>query len=569
MYIDCCLVFTKIIINNKMSFCSDLWNGFDIINENFIQKRSELKHILHILSDYSNLENEFADGLKHLTDLHYQRTIQGTLGNAIEYFFKYLSHQSIIHREQSSMIFDKVINPFQLMVHKQMETIQKIYEDISINEENFKAIANTTKTFQMEFFAKSQEFSNSLIEIKLAEENPNLKNDLKQKFIANKEKALKNANEAKASYINQIEKANIGRETYNLNLKRQLNDLQKLDQDFIFSSKNTFHTLENIQKETLAKLKIESEKHEAILNYINPNEDIKEFINKNTTTQSPPLRFEFIAYKAGPEITNYKNKNGQYFIPTEISSEIKSVLREELKYVHPKYDYQNNQQFYEIENYVKLLWEGSIDSTQISSLNNYIKDSKINITFLVTCMNRFRPLGLFVLNEKAYELFLDMLNIILDYCDKEQEYEIVKSIITLSNSFYKGGKDPKDPRIDLQKGILRHNVFQQIEIWKGVIKYSINEQVINNNLTNVKDGQKKIKDVVKATLVNNSFFMSAFRVPKQKILEMISYFCKVYEIDDQTMILNSVNWTESDQAELKTEIINTILMNNHHNIKEK
>lgn len=544
-----------------MSFSSDLWNGFDIINEDFIKKRSELKHILHVLSDYSNLENEFAEGLQHLTDLQCQRTIQGTLGNSIEYFFKYLSRQANIHKEQSSLLHSKVINPFQTMVQKQMETIQKIYEDITANETSFKVIINTIKAFQMEFFAKSQEFSNSLIEIKLAEDNPNLKNDQRKKFIANKDKASKNANDAKAVYINYIDKANMGREIYNSNNKHQLNALQKLDEDFIHFIKETFQTFEDIQKEKLRQLQIEDEKHEAMSRLISPDDDVKEFINQHSTTQFPPLRFEFNAYKPGAEITNYKNKNGQYFIPTEISTEIKSTLREELKYVHPKYDYQSNKQFFEIENAIKLLWEGTIDSTQKSLLFNHIKESKTSIPFMISSMNRFRPLGLFVLSEPAYDLFVEILSAILDYCDKEKEYEIVKSIITLSNSFYKGGKDPKDPRVDLQKGILRHCIFQQVEIWKGIIKYSINDQVVNNSLANVKDGQKKIKDVVRATLVNNSFFMSSFRVPKQKIIAMVDYFCKVYEIHDQAMILNSANWSESDQAELKTEVINTTLFN--------
>ena len=49
-----------------MSFSSDLWNGFDILKNNFLKGLNKLKNIYEIMFSFASLENYYSTNLEML-----------------------------------------------------------------------------------------------------------------------------------------------------------------------------------------------------------------------------------------------------------------------------------------------------------------------------------------------------------------------------------------------------------------------------------------------------------------------------------------------------------------------
>jgi hypothetical protein len=96
-----------------MSFELDLWDGFSILNNNFIKSQDMLKHMYNILATFVSIEREYSINLKNLYEDNKNNFLDnGTVGKAMNVFFKFLNDEYELRKEQYSYIEDKLLAPF-------------------------------------------------------------------------------------------------------------------------------------------------------------------------------------------------------------------------------------------------------------------------------------------------------------------------------------------------------------------------------------------------------------------------------------------------------------------------
>jgi hypothetical protein len=151
-------------------------------------------------------------------------------------------------------------------------------------------------------FTKNSE--DAKISSEIARNNPNITIDQKSKLAVKCQNSLKAAKDAEKDYITQLNFANIIRDGFIENTKRILTGFQNLELLYIEFLREIlkYHNykrnvlFQNYQKNYEPNLKVIFMLTE-LIDCIDPNRDIKEFIDKNAISNSaPPSKFEFVPY---------------------------------------------------------------------------------------------------------------------------------------------------------------------------------------------------------------------------------------------------------------------------------
>ena len=285
----------------KMSFSSDLWNGFDILKKNFLQTYNKIKHFYEIIFSFASLEKNHSKNLEILYDQNKD------LFNSDEIlllpsktFISSLKIESEYHKYYYNNIFDNILSPLKDIIDNKKCLITKTFCDSMKNTDKFNKIIQNIISKQENYYNSCKELSVCLSEIEIYAINTETKKkqSVSKTLISKKDKALEKLNRMQNEYLNIITESNVILRDYNLKTDTILNYLEKefkqintcIKNCLINYSKNKIQLSKDILDMTNHGLNTCYEK-------IDIDNDIKNFVIKNATKEFKYHKFEYNPFK--------------------------------------------------------------------------------------------------------------------------------------------------------------------------------------------------------------------------------------------------------------------------------
>ena len=523
-----------------MSYSSDLWEGIEIIKTNLQNQNKELKHLFLLFEGIASLEQEYSEGLSYLYNLHNKAFVEGALGESITTFLSYIQKQSQLHKKTYEHINQKILQPLDSNISFNIRDIKEHLIKYEDNERAFNSLLKELLLKQEKFHEAAEEFSIATADTKISEISTTIKKSLKSKYLQIQSKKEESAKKAKAEYIAFLADVNKKREIYNNTTKVILNLLQTIHSNvisitqwcvakFCENSLNVIKETEN--EETKIKHNIDS---------VSPEKDIKDFVQKHATLKFPYYSFEFVPFKV-KTLNTYVTQDNELEDDDckQIIKDVRKYVSTELKYTPPVIEKNLETIYNNIEKLTKLIWEqGKLEQDQRKQLIQYLKD-KDNIHCFIKCLNKLRSGGKFLLTNISYNSLVDIFIAILNEKMYQHDYNVLKNVIILSQTFYKVGDNTISPNVLIQIGIQTHSIWHNALTWIEIIKYSIGEQdkktrdkVMFSKGSDPNDERlRRLETFASTTLVSYLCNMKLFGVSKEVLQETEDFLCNVYHLN--------------------------------------
>ena len=326
-----------------MSFRVDLWNGFDIIKNQFSSTINKISNLYNVLLSYIGCEKVYSKSLESLykdnKDLFKDEDY--LLDKNLIMLINNFKSESEFHKEHYKYVKHNILVSLKETTEKEKSLLNDLFNEGMQNQENFIKTKNNLITKQKNYNSALKNFYDFLSNFNEYELNILLENDIVHSYsinISDKMDNIKIANTMKdLSYINLnttfsedikmnkkvnkreklIEKIRQSREEYTslLNESNEFlesyknkneNILQTLEgkyQSLISNIYSTLITTVDNRIDLINKINLLYSSYlEKNLKNITVKKEIMEFIIKNATKDFPLNKFEFIS-------NNFENNN--------------------------------------------------------------------------------------------------------------------------------------------------------------------------------------------------------------------------------------------------------------------
>lgn len=276
-----------------MSFCVDLWNGFDIIKSKFTKTHKQIKAFKKFISSYIDYETEHCDNL----DLLYKEykdvgNIDFPLVNSRINLINMIDFESTKRREFINFINKNILEKMSTHLSEPKISLDQSFLDNIEITTNFRKILDKLIAKQETFHNQCKELCSYISEMEL-ENNMNNKS-----YIAKCQKILNKVIKSRDEYFISINETNIVRNKYNLKIEGLLNDLERTYKKAIERFKDYLFNFAE-QKYLFMKTLYEKEKSdfEKYHSNIDLNQEALLFIMNNATKEFPMIKIEFCPFK--------------------------------------------------------------------------------------------------------------------------------------------------------------------------------------------------------------------------------------------------------------------------------
>ena len=561
-----------------MSYSVDLWNSYNKVENQLESHIKGLKTFIYILSEYYSSQLSLANDLKRLNEygLNNPITSYESLSEGISSFQNDLLNQHDYLTEFLNNMKIEILEPLKLLKDKLIKILNNNLNEMNTKEKNYNYYINQLDYVKNKFHISVKEAEQFKLKTEIFKKNNNsTNNNINEEIKKNEIKCLnylKNAKENENTYITLINDTNILQEEYIEIKKKNLNQIQSMEEELGEKIKDSLRKYIVFQVSYIRNFQYDIDKKAKIMENININKDISNYIYKNSTGAIPPFKYDYIPYLSD------LNKNNNFNIDKNIIKDVNNFIGniflcdKEKEILLLK-----NKTNLEIESISEEIFTTKqeikdFDKNKLDKINKYITDKRNRRLLLRHLNNLRRKLGLNI-NNMTFDNISKLLNNILDILikDKQNEidYESMIIIITLSSSLYKTSNDINKnlPRIFLQKNISKHKIWKDYNIWKGIIKYSINEEMHNQKNFNIYSKEdylakkERIINIVKFQLHTYLYNMINFEIKKNIIIEIIQEFRIYYDLSQN--IVDSLNKIID-----KNNNINNIIINNEEKDKK-
>ena len=561
-----------------MSYSVDLWNSYNKVENQLESHIKGLKTFIYILSEYYSSQLSLANDLKRLSEYGINNPITSyeSLSEGISSFQNDLLNQHDYLTEFLNNMKIEILEPLKLLKEKLVKILNNNLNEMNTKEKNYNYYINQLDYVKNKFHISVKEAEQFKLKTEIFKKNNNsTNNNINEEIKKNEIKCLnylKNAKENENTYITLINDTNILQEEYIEIKKKNLNQIQSMEEELGEKIKDSLRKYIVFQVSYIRNFQYDIDKKAKIMENININKDISNYIYKNSTDAIPPFKYDYIPYLSD------LNKNNNFNIDKNIIKDVNNFIGniflcdKEKEILLLK-----NKTNLEIESISEEIFTTKqeikdFDKNKLDKINKYITDKRNRRLLLRHLNNLRRKLGLNI-NNMTFDNISKLLNNILDILikDKQNEidYESMLIIITLSSSLYKTSNDINKnlPRIFLQKNISKHKIWKDYNIWKGIIKYSINEEMHNQKNFNIYSKEdylakkERIINIVKFQLHTYLYNMINFEIKKNIIIEIIQEFRIYYDLSQN--IVDSLNKIID-----KNNNINNIIINNEEKDKK-
>ena len=551
-----------------MSYSVDLWNSYSKLENQLESNLKGLKIFIYIFSEFYKSQLTFANELKRLSEYIKNNpiTIFESLKEGILSFQNDLLNQHDYLTESLTNIKVEILEPLNELKEKITKRLYENLTEMNQSEKNYNNCLSQFESVKIKFHKSVKEVEENKLNIELLKKSNTIsKNklieELKKQEI-NALNSLKLAKENENNYISLITDINNIQEEYIETKKKNLNELQNMEEDIGLAIKDSLRKYIIYEVSYIKNFQYDINKKAKIMENINIIKDISQFIYKNTSRDIPPFKYDYIPYLS--DLNKIKtNSNIDKGIIDEINNFITNNFTSDKA---KEIIILKNKINLEIESIAEEIFTSKIaienfDKTKVDKIKEYCSN-KLNRKELLKFLNNFRRIKGLNLDEIPYNNIGKILNLCLNGIIENKsniDYPNIISIISLSSTLYKISSN-KNERIFLNKYIKNHEIFKKYETWKNAIKYSIIEEMHNQKNFNryskedFNEKKKRINNIVKFQVTSYLYNMIQFEVKKNFINDIISEFKNYYDLDKE--IIDSFNNIVDNNHENKNSFSN-------------
>ena len=524
-----------------MSYSVDLWNSYNKLEQQLESHLKGLKTFIYIFSEYYSCQQTFSKELKRLSDYLKNNSITTfeSLNEGIISFQNDLLNQHDYLKENLNNIKEEIISPLKELKEKITKRKNNNLNEMLMNEKTYNNCLSQFENAKMKFHKSVKEVEQNKLEIEIIKKEKYPQDKITEQEIKTLN-LLKTAKENEKNYISLINDINNKQDEYIEVKKKNLNELKDMEEEIGLFIKDSLRKYIVYQVSYIRNFQYDIDKKAKIMENINIIKDINEFIYKNTTKDIPPFKHDYIPYlsELNKNKMNLKiDKNILNDINNFIENNFTSNKTKEMIILKNK----NNLEIESIseEIFISKINIENFDKNKIERIKNYAKNKKERRELLKN-MNDLRRIKGLNINDIAYEnigkIFNLCLNDIIQNNIEDIDYISIIKIISLSSSLYKISENSNE-KIFLNRYIKSHKIWKRYEIWKGIIKYSINEEMHNQknfnryNEENIENKKQRINNIVKFQISSYLNNMIYFDIKNNIIDDIISEFKYYYDLE--------------------------------------
>ena len=538
-----------------MHYSIELWANYNKVYQQLNKNIQGLNDLIGMFTEryktnqyLSTTLNKLAESKKNITT--FGSLLEGILGFKGDMFnqYNYLSEFLVGLRDEiikplstNYQIFSKKLKKNfdeTLAIHK---AYQSSVNQLEISKNHFHSSVYAAEQCKLkgEYYKKKINSINNNKELK-----DNYINELK-KEETKAINLLKESKENERIYINLINNTNRLQEEYIEIKKRNLNEIQELEEELGEYIKDSLRKFIIFQVAYLRNMQYDVDKKAKILEGIDIRNDIQKFIHDNRTDNIPPTKFEYAPYisKLGKNEAKAEIKN----ISPEISKEVNNFIStafpveraEEVKLFKTKMQVDIYEIIKKIFNEEKLNFEDNREITKI------IMNKRARRLLLKEIDNYRNKDNNCILNDNAYDTINEILKESLKLVKNDKDFETSNLILVLSSSLYKNSNDEEKSQIFMINDIKHEKIIRSYEFWKELIKHNIIEEMNNKKIFNLNKrerNEKKIDDNIKQIneIIYNELkiflnYMTDFCCRPKFIRQIIDEFKEFYKLDDKNL----------------------------------
>ena len=575
-----------------MNYSVELWNNYNKAQKTLNYNLQGLKDVITLYTDHYNCQQNYLLLLKKTYLSKNQITVFESLYKGFNSFKSDMSNQYKYLSEFLNGLRDEIINPLSSLFKTSLSKLNyNIYEMQSIEKAYETSVENleTSKNY-FHHFAKNAEESKIMAELYKERNDKNLSGLIKEeetKMLDN----LKKSKDNEKIYVELIDKTNDLQDDYIEIKKRNLNEIQELEEEIAENIKDSFRKFIVFQVAYLRNMEYDIKNKSMIFENINVKNDINKYINNNKTQITQLYKYEYSPYisefenkiikdKNIPNIYSEKVKNGvKLFIsnvfskekPNEINPNSRyyknEIISKEIKQIVNKIFKNENFSKEEKEKINKLILLKKTRRKLLQEINNY-------------CLNNINSS---LLNEISFENISNLLKESLRILQIEKDYESEKLILNFATSFYQISGTSQKKKQFIQNDLINNKLFSKYEFWKELIKYNIIEEMYNQKKYNLFSDKKedeeknktRIKEIAISKINLHINYMIDFKCKHSFMKQILQEFKEYYDLsdDDTQKIVNKINEynkCEDEQNENKNnekQIIEEDISNDDDNIE--
>ena len=566
-----------------MNYSVELWSNYNKAQKTLHFHLQGLKNVISLYSEHYNCQNNYALILKKTYLSKNQITVFESLFKGFNSFKSDMSNQYKYLNEFLLGLKDEIINPLSMLYQTTLKKLNyNIYEMSSIEKSyrsSVERLEDTKNNFH--YYAKSAEESKIMAEL-YKERNNNNYNQLIKEEETKMLDYLKKSKDNEKMYVELIDRTNDLQEDYIEIKKRNLNELQEMEEEIAENIKDSFRKFIVFQVAYLRNMEYDIKNKSLIFENINIKKDINKFINNNKTQITQLYKYEYVPYISEFENKIVKDKNIPHIYSEKVKNSVKLFMsnvfsKEKPSEINPNSIYYKNKLILnEIKEIVNKIFKNEkLLKEEKEKINKLILLKKTRRKLLQEinnyCINNINSS---VLNEISFENISNLLNESLKVLQIEKDYESEKLILNFATSFYQiSGKNKKKKEF-IQNNLSNNKLFTKYEFWKELIKYNIIEEMYNqkkyNLFSNKKEDEEKnkqrIKEIVISKINLHINYMIDFNCKFSFIKQIFQEFKEYYELTDEELkkIEDKINKYNERDSEIN---INNDINNDIEEIK--
>ena len=543
-----------------MNYSVELWNNYNKAQKTLNFHLQGLRDVISLYSDHYKCQQSYALLLKNTYLSKNQITVFESLYKGFNSFKSDMSNQYKYLSEFLTGLRNEIINPLSSLYKTSLSKLNyNIYEMQSIEKAYRTSVENleNSKNY-FHHFAKKAEENKLMAELYKERNDKNLNELIKDeetKMLNN----LKLSKDNEKIYVELIDKTNDLQDDYVEIKKRNLNEIQEIEEEIAENIKDSFRKFIIFQVAYLRNMEYDIKNKSLIFENINVKNDINKYINNNKTQITQLYKYEYAPYISEFENKILKEKNIQNIYSENVKNGVKLFISNVFSKEKPN-EINPNSKYYKSEiiaNEIKQI------VNKIFKSENLSKDEKEKINKLILlkktrrkllqeinnyCLNNINSS---LLNEISYENISNLLKESLKVLQIEKDYESEKLILNFATSFYQINGTSQKKKQFIQNDLIDNKLFNKYEFWKELIKYNIIEEMYNQKKYNLFSDKKedeeknktRIKEIAISKINLHINYMIDFKCKHSFMKQILQEFKEYYDLsdDDTQKIVNKIN----------------------------
>ena len=540
-----------------LKYEDNLWGRVDFLHNRYHKLYYNVNNYIEMLSKFQFGFQTFSKSLNSITCKNYQIYSEKkySLYPVIGSIPKNISIHSKEFAEIADFIQSKIIDQAKFSLNEAYLKEKNLYQNYINSKKNYSNSKIDLEKSKNNFNDNAKVCENLIINAKkMKYNNPSSKKEIeKNENLANER--LTNVVNYENKYIEYLNETNKNREDVNKKELDLLHFYEEIDKNIVIKIKGMICMYIAGLKKMYSTLLADITWINNQFKNINSENDTKLFVNKYKSKKHKEGKIPFIPYEPisslNPSLITSTGDLKKDEKLLDINYEVIYSLKNNLKNVCSSVNLEEEGKKKRLRYLTSKLFKSNSDfnDEDKKELLSYIKDIPFR-KYIVIMISKQRGRGLCNKNQKLINDLSDIFNLILEYSEKEKDYEGAKSCIILGQTYYyEITKDKKKYKYYLFNNIKKNKWLNTIEFWDNLVGLMIENEIKNNEKSTIaynlseKHKIKALNNIGFSQLLTYSQNMNAFNIPKESIVSICKKYIDKYKIKKEfaDTIYNNLN----------------------------